>query len=339
MPAITFPAERAPHHDTKEETAVPPHVTACRPSLTTTVPKEFVHRAAVAEVMLTGWQRRDEHHFSVTAQWPRAHSFFTPSPDGLHDPLIAAETIRQVGSLLAHAEYGVPLGHHFLMRHLEVAVDPGHLAVGPAPAALDLAVTATETTLRAGHLAHLRYEVTLRREGHTAATGSASFNTATPAVYRRLRGRDDLTAIHPLPLTAPAPPHTVARTSPTDVVLTPTPTPHHWQLRADTRHPVLFDHPVDHVPGMVLLEAARQAAAAAKRSATPPTRLHATFTHYVELDTPCHIHATPHHHTPHPHTPHPHTPDGHTETIHVTGHQNTTEAFTCHITTTPPTPH
>ncbi|MFJ9544513.1 AfsA-related hotdog domain-containing protein, partial [Streptomyces sp. NPDC101225] len=97
--------------------------------------------------------------------------------------------------------------------------------------------------------------------------------------------------------------------------------------RADTRHPVLFDHPVDHVPGMVLLEAARQAAAATTHSPTPPTHLHATFTHYVELDTPCHIHATPH--TPHPHP----------ETIHITAHQNTTQTFTCHITTTPPPPH
>ncbi|MFE7174759.1 ScbA/BarX family gamma-butyrolactone biosynthesis protein [Streptomyces sp. NPDC057616] len=332
MPAITFPVERAPQQDAKGETAVPPHVVvSSHPSLTTTVPKEFVHRAAVAEVMLTGWQRRDEHHFSVAAQWPRAHSFFTPSEDGLHDPLIAAETIRQVGSLLAHAEYGVPLGHHFLMRHLDLSVDPGHLAVGSAPAALDLAVTAVETTLRAGHLAHLRYEVSILREGHTAATGSASFNTATPAVYRRLRGRDDLAGVRALALTAPASPQSVARTSPVDVVLSPTTAPHHWQLRVDTRHPVLFDHPVDHVPGMVLLEAARQASAAtAKRSATLPTRISATFTRYVELDTPCLIQATPHHHSP----------DGHTETIRVTGHQNTTEAFTCHITTTtPPTPH
>src|SRR3954466_6506532 len=71
--------------------------------LTTTVPKEFVHRAAVAEVMLTDWQRTDEAHFKVAAQWPRSHSFFTPSEAGYHDPLIAAETIRQVGTLLGHA--------------------------------------------------------------------------------------------------------------------------------------------------------------------------------------------------------------------------------------------
>ncbi|MFF8732844.1 AfsA-related hotdog domain-containing protein [Streptomyces sp. NPDC015171] len=33
-----------------------------------------------------------------------------------------------------------------------------------------------------------------------------------------------------------------------------------WQLRIEQDHPVLFGHPVDHAPGMLLLEALRQAA-------------------------------------------------------------------------------
>ncbi|MBV9022841.1 MAG: hypothetical protein JO362_03295 [Streptomycetaceae bacterium] len=32
-----------------------------------------------------------------------------------HDPMQAAETIRQTGLYMAHAELGVPLGHQFLM--------------------------------------------------------------------------------------------------------------------------------------------------------------------------------------------------------------------------------
>ncbi|AKJ15785.1 hypothetical protein ABB07_38875 (plasmid) [Streptomyces incarnatus] len=39
--------------------------------------------------------------------WPCAHGFFTRLQGWLHDPLILAETIRQVGSLLAHAEHEV----------------------------------------------------------------------------------------------------------------------------------------------------------------------------------------------------------------------------------------
>ncbi|UYM25979.1 hypothetical protein NQP46_32805 [Streptomyces albus] len=40
-------------------------------SLTTTVPKEFVHRSGVAEVMLTRWERVDDTHFTLSAQLPR----------------------------------------------------------------------------------------------------------------------------------------------------------------------------------------------------------------------------------------------------------------------------
>ncbi|WP_142212826.1 AfsA-related hotdog domain-containing protein [Streptomyces sp. SLBN-118] len=42
-----------------------------------------------------------------------------------------------------------------------------------------------------------------------------------------------------------------------DVVLAATDRPDRWQLRVDTTHPILFDHLVDHAPGMLLLEPAR----------------------------------------------------------------------------------
>ncbi|WP_327726238.1 hypothetical protein OG250_46490 [Streptomyces sp. NBC_00487] len=297
-------------------------------ALTTTVPKEFVHRAAVAEVLLTGWERTDDTRFTVRAQWPRAHSFFT-AVEGRHDPLIAAETIRQVGSLLAHAEFGVPLGHHFLMWELNIAVHPEQLHIGAAPASLELDITCPDIKRRGRTLAALRYEAVIRRDGQPLATGSASYSCASPTVYQRLRTPHTPPTTHPrLPLTAPVAPQTVGRTSPTDVVLTPLTTPHHWQLRLDTRHPVLFDHPVDHVPGMVLIEAARQATATVLPHPLLPLSLTSTFHRYAELHTPCIIKATP---TPNPGpNPGPHTP------VQITGHQNGQPVFHCTVT---PTPH
>ncbi|MBK3582101.1 hypothetical protein JHN63_51925, partial [Streptomyces sp. MBT65] len=156
-------------------------------SLTRTVPKEFVHRASVAEVLLTDWHRTGQDRFTVSAQWPRAHSFFTPI-NGRHDPLIAAETIRQSGLLLAHTEYGVPLDHNFVMHDLTLTLDPAHLHVGTAPAALTIDVTCSDITRRRGRTAALRYTSTLRRDGHTLARADASCTCTPPAVYRRLRG-------------------------------------------------------------------------------------------------------------------------------------------------------
>ncbi|AXI84672.1 hypothetical protein SAM9427_35355 [Streptomyces sp. ETH9427] len=264
--------------------------TPLHPSLTTTVPKEFVHRAGVAEVMLTGWERADERRFAVSAQWPRGHIFFT-SVNGCHDPLIAAETLRQIGSLLAHAEYGVPLGHHFLMWDLSLTVRPEHLLVGGAPASLDIDVVCEDVRMRRESLAGLRYTTVMRRAGQVVATGGASFTCMTSKVYQRLRA-DRLDGAGPqLALTAPTAPQNVGRVSPTDVVLTPVGRPDRWQLRVDTRHPVLFEHPVDHIPGMMLLEAARQAAVAAVDEDAMPLSITGEFSRYAELDTPCVIEA------------------------------------------------
>ncbi|MEV6618691.1 AfsA-related hotdog domain-containing protein [Streptomyces sp. NPDC051051] len=54
----------------------------------------------------------------------------------------------------------------------------------------------------------------------------------------------------------------------------------------------MFDHPVDHVPGLALLEAADQAARALLSPASlAPTAIEATYWRYVEFDQPCRIEA------------------------------------------------
>lgn len=262
-------------------------------TLTSTVPSELVHRAAVAEVLLTGWRRVDDSRFVMTAQWPRGHCFFTPVAGGYHDPLIGCETLRQIGLLLGHAEFGVPFGHQFLVRDIGLAVRPRHLRVGYEPAALSIDVTCTQIERRGGNLARLRLEAVFRRDGDVVATGGGSFSCLAPQVYRRVRGARvlarDCRRLAPISAAAP---RSVGRVSPMDVVLSPTGEHNRWLLRTDTRHPVLFEHAVDHVPGMVLIEAARQATASALgRPRYLPLSITGEFTRYTELATPCTIQA------------------------------------------------
>ncbi|MFE5771001.1 ScbA/BarX family gamma-butyrolactone biosynthesis protein [Streptomyces sp. NPDC056485] len=327
MSASTFRVERTTVNN--EPTGDFPAVTAQPsgfrfPSLTFTVPKELVHRASVAEVLLTDWQRLDDTHFELTAQWPRGHSFFTPVADGHHDPLIGCETIRQIGMLLGHAEFGVPLGHQFIVWDIDISVRPQHLRVGWAPAALDIEVVCTEVKRRGKNLSGLRFEAVLRREGHVVATGGGSFSCMPPGVYQRVRGGHNLGGDwYQLPLISPAAPQSVGRMSPMDVVLSPTSEPDLWQLRVDTRHPILFEHAVDHVPGMVLLEAARQATASVLgRSSYLPLAIAGEFNRYAELDSPCMIRA---------HRVTERGPDGE-ETVLVTGHQDGAVVFSATVT-------
>ncbi|MFI5618081.1 ScbA/BarX family gamma-butyrolactone biosynthesis protein [Streptomyces sp. NPDC051567] len=263
--------------------------------LTHSVPRELVHRAAIAEVFLTGMCRPAENRFHVTAQLPRGHSFFTPIAGTHYDPMMICETIRQVGSYLAHRSFGVPLGHQFLLAGLDYATTPEHLVIGDAPADVDLDVVCTEIRHRGTQLQHLTYQVTMRHENHVIATGEVGYSVASPAVYRRLRA--DRVNQRPTPSLPPGPlqPAQVGRFSPFDVVLAAAPqtgTTATWQLRYDTRHPVLFDHPGDHIPGMVLLEAARQAALALTPApAVLPAEVSSTYRRYAEFGSPLWIRA------------------------------------------------
>ncbi|NEW37162.1 gamma-butyrolactone biosynthesis protein, partial [Nocardia cyriacigeorgica] len=58
-------------------------------------------------------------------------------------------------------------------------------------------------------------------------------------------------------------------------------------LVPDIGHPILFDHPLDHVPGSLLIEACRQTALAMVLTQAPRLMgVSSTFDRFVELDSP-----------------------------------------------------
>lgn len=297
------------------------------PTLTTAVPKELVHKRSLNEVLLTGWSPSGGDSFTVTAQWPRAHVFYT-ALRGLHDPMLFVETVRQSIPLLSHAAYDVPFGQHLIWDRFDYALAPDALRTEAAPVDLVLRIECSDVARRRGVLSALTMRVDAERDGARLGTATARFTAQSPAVYRRFRGayadaeRAMERAIAP-PL--PVPSEQVARERPGDVVLSPTDVPHRWQLRVDTSHPVLFDHPVDHVPGMLVLEAARQAALAAQgEQPAVPVAMEAVFHRYAEFDAPCWIEAR----VPADGRPGP-------SPTQVTAHQSGRDVFSATLTTQP----
>ncbi|MFH8492367.1 ScbA/BarX family gamma-butyrolactone biosynthesis protein [Streptomyces longisporoflavus] len=259
---------------------------------TTTVPSEYVHRSSMAEVFLTGCRRTSDTRFTLTGQWPRAHSFFN-GPDGRHDPLLTAETMKQVALYLAHAELGVPLGHRFMPCDLSFTVDPDELAIGAAPSDLVIEADGADLMRKGSRLVEFGLDLTVRREGRVLATGTVRFVCLSPGAYHRLRGTTPAT----LPAQRPSemPPSAFGRGLPRDVVLASSDHPGRWRLNPDPDHPVLFDIGDDHIPSMVLLEAARQATCgllAADRAFTL-TGMSTEFHSYAEFGRPCWIEAAP----------------------------------------------
>lgn len=297
------------------------------PRLTTTVPKEYVHRACLAEVFLTDCTARDNLRFSLTGQWPRAHTYFNSSDGTRHDAMQVAETIRQACIYMAHTGLEVPLGHQFVMWNLSYTTNPDLMAIGSAPTDFTIEATCTELTHRGESISEIRMDLSIYRDGGLVAHGAGHYGPLPPAIYRRIRARQDIrtedgTEARIVVADRPLPPASVGRVSPVDVVLTATDLPHRWLLTPNLNHPILFDHSADHVPGMVLMEGARQAVCAqVSPDGFTPVSGSNTFWRYVELDRPCWIDVT-----------REISEGGNTMTVEVTGHQDGHAVFSSTLT-------
>ncbi|MET9678265.1 ScbA/BarX family gamma-butyrolactone biosynthesis protein [Streptomyces sp. NPDC006482] len=257
-----------------------------------TVPRTYVHRAGVAEVFVTGIQQIGPDHFRLGAQWPRSHSYYGPVARRWHDPMLLAETIRQAQLLIAHQAYDVPMGHQFLSHDATHAIAPEGARLGDRPAHVLLDVRCTDIKRRGKTVSGYVTRIDCLRDGELIGSGSMTVTCLPPNLYRRIRGSAcENTPQRNLP--EPVAPEAVGRHWGFDVVLGATGVNRTWTLRADPDHPVLFDHPVDHVPGMVLMEAARQASLAVlERPDALAVAMDCVFDQYVEFDKTCVVTAT-----------------------------------------------
>ncbi|MFF3657277.1 ScbA/BarX family gamma-butyrolactone biosynthesis protein [Streptomyces olivochromogenes] len=227
-----------------------------------TVPRHMVHRAAVSEVFLTDAQALGGDRFLVAAQWPRDHALYYPDSGGFTDPLLFAETIRQSMVYLAHAYYDVPLTHRFIGSdfHFEIT-DPELFRVIDVPLQPVLEARWTELESRPPNRVSLRVDVELTIAGSVCGRGSISAIAVDDKRYGLLRRRGapsaaDAQAQVPQQGTR-IPAACVGRLREKDCVLERV-AGGDWQMRAAVGHAVLFDHPTDHVPLMVMLEGFRQ---------------------------------------------------------------------------------
>lgn len=265
--------------------------------------RQYAGKKDLNEVFLTGWQELDDHTHTVIARWPRHHTFYTPTTRG-GTLLLLTETIRQSLAITSRLGLAIPAEHRMgwsdiscrIPADVTRPVRPGTLT---EPADIELTVTHDTVERRRSGLIRLAAQVRATRHGRPLGDARIHYTSHPPNVYNRIRGAhaDARQAFaDALPTPPPVTASHVGHTDPANVVLAPDPradpepTPHRWTLRADTGNTVLFDHAHDHIPGMVLLEAAQQATqASAFPQSLTPLRLDAVFHRYIELDTPCTI--------------------------------------------------
>jgi len=251
-------------------------------SFASTVPCRLVHRRAVAEVLITDWRAAGPDTFECAAQWPRGHRLYRVR-DGRHDPLLVAETLRQAGILLSHTAFEIPETHSFLMDRLAFDVDPDGLVAGATPADVVVRIDCT-VGRRTKAQTTIQFDMDFQRDGRSVATGIGVVRCVAPSVYGRLRTNAAPAGTSPPNLPEPVDADKVGLLDPGDVVIGDERQPGMWPVRVPVEHPVLFDHPLDHVPGMLVFEALRQAGRLRLgRQHAQPVAADLTFGRFLEL--------------------------------------------------------
>lgn len=271
-----------------------------------TVDRTLVHRRNLAEVFLTDIQHLGRTVFTAAAQLPMVHPYYTDRIGEPRQPdaLLLLECCRQAETLAAHTVLGLGADTRFVLKDwsMELTATPIRAHAG-YPVELAIVAELSDAVMRGKEARGMTYEMTMLVDEVLVGTTRLRVGYLPPMLYSALRhqrrGKPPLTSdeyVHPAGHQAVAPLR-VGRTDPRNVVLA--------DLRqqadvtsatlyAPVSHPSMFDHPLDHVPGMVLTEAARQLALLASDApAAELATLQATFHHHTELDAPVTLTARP----------------------------------------------
>ncbi|MDI9894487.1 AfsA-related hotdog domain-containing protein [Rhodococcus sp. IEGM 1381] len=243
--------------------------------------QRLVHKRRSEAVLIESWQRaQTEHRYDLNMDWsPERITAYVS--DAEINVVVAAESVRQAALLVSHAAYLVPRGSAFVMSTIRARV---------APATIDQLRDNTFSArelIASVHCTALEYRgrsldsmtVFLRvstREGAVVADGSGRLRVLPEIVYRKIRGTN--VAIAHRSLGRRLPPELVGCAQAQDVLLGDS--PNGVRLLVDTDHPRYFDHPSDHIPGMVVIEACRQQFV--RQTGSEPTSLSADFHSFVE---------------------------------------------------------
>ncbi|MGA5419425.1 AfsA-related hotdog domain-containing protein [Streptomyces lavendulocolor] len=274
-----------------------------------TVDRALVHRAAVSEVFLTDVRAIGERRVLAAAQLPLSHAYYNDHVQlpARHDPLLLLEAARQAAIHGSHTHLGMAAGTAMIVDNFRLELtDSAALLIGDRPGELliDSRFEGRPTrngtwrrgsvvqdfhldgepvgrhTMHAAFLRHDSHEALRHAQRGTPAPSSADC-TDSPDTFRI--DPEEVGRVHPLNVLLS---HPIRVGNTVSAQVTP---------RFGNRS--LFDHAYDHLPAMVLTEAAHQLALVSlgerARRASRLVGIEAVFARYAELDEPLTATATP----------------------------------------------
>lgn len=288
-------------HDSQARTAAE---TGVRVSFGHTVEREMVHRTAVAEVFVTDMHALGGDRYLAGAQLPLRHSYFSDHrlDPPLFDPLLMLEASRQAAVYGTHRFLGVSAKTSFLVNTLSIRLNGlGGLHVGNQPAELHISTEYPSVKTRDSRVRSVDVKQWLAIGGKSVGEVAMTVSALTPREHLALRfmqrgGTPPTTDTGAPAWGSAVPPESVGRKISDNVVLA-APIREKGTVAAtvapNVKNRSLFDHSYDHIPGMVLMECARQMALFAVDDGSGEVARHiavagcsALFQRFAELDAP-----------------------------------------------------
>jgi hypothetical protein len=255
-----------------------------------TVSRKLVHKRQISEVFLTYADLVGPTSFVIGALWPAWHAYYEMLVNRC-DSLLTTETVRQATILTAHQFFDIPLGCHFLMNGISIHMVGSYQAKPMEPVEIVLHVEVDNIQRRGGQVFGLRSTIKFFTHGSFFAVGTGDLQLVSAKCYARLRGNIATTPASQKNVpTASAAKTSLIKTIPLSVDNEGKSAKLCWELLVLSAHPLFFDHPVDHVPGMLIMESIRQAARQYTNSPNADlTLFEAQFHSFLEFEQPIHI--------------------------------------------------
>jgi len=277
------------------ETAAPPIEQHATRTLTH---KRFPENVLLAEIHACA-----DDHFRCVGRIPSDHRFFNDCgrvPG--NDILFYTEVGRQASLAVTHAFLDVGPDDVFIFERSEAAVTDAVWRISQQPSldSVVIEIKVRETVRRknkavnrvvADHVMFVGDEVVFR--------GTGTWTVQSAALFKRLRRTAEAGSSAPEEHPDPQQPYpsNVVITSPRDLE---DGTGISTSLIVNRAHPYFFDHPCDHVPGMLLLEGCAQLALGAVAQSAAASSARAAvmaydmdFTQFVECTLPTTLTARP----------------------------------------------
>lgn len=263
-------------------------------STVATVDRRLARKRTSEDVLINDVVRRDGL-LAAAGTLPRSHRYFNDLAWDRCDALHLAAFLVQGVEVMSGALLGVPPENHFVLRTVRLRVsDPAAAAVAD-----HAVVVLAERQVRrnaSGAVYAVAGPIHVLVDGRPIAHCGGLLGFLTPETYDAMRDEQGRTGLDaPAGRVLPARPETVGRRQPDNVVIG-------WidgalretrGLLVPAAHPTFFDRPLDHYPGMMIAEAARQLAvrSLAESAGVPADWVRTAsaslqFASFAELDAP-----------------------------------------------------